>query len=100
MSVRWSWLAMVLALSAQSAPPPAVVPAAPQDPTPQGQRPPIFRSGAEVVRVDVTVLDGSGRPIRNLRAEDFQLSEEDDPQTIQSFTELDLSGEPADGREL
>lgn len=98
MSVRWAMLGMLVALSAQSAQPPAA--STPAQQPPQGQRPPVFRSGAEVVRVDVAVLDGNGRPIRNLRAEDFELAEDNAPQTIQSFSELDLAAEPADDRSL
>ena len=37
----------------------------------QDQQPPRFRSGVEVVTVDVTVVDGDGRPVRGLRPADF-----------------------------
>jgi VWFA-related protein len=37
----------------------------------QDQQPPRFRSGVEVVTVDVAVVDGDGRPVRGLRPADF-----------------------------
>lgn len=67
----------------------------------QVQQPPVFRSGAELVRVDVTVLDSHGKPVRDLRAEDLVIEEDDVPQKIQSFALLDLApSTAADGRTL
>ena len=37
----------------------------------QDQQPPRFQSGVEVVTVDVTVVDGDGRPILDLQPRDF-----------------------------
>ena len=37
----------------------------------QDQQPPRFQSGVEVVTVDVTAVDGDGRPVRGLRPADF-----------------------------
>ena len=37
----------------------------------QDQQPPRFQSGVEVVTVDVTVVDGDGRPVLGLRPGDF-----------------------------
>lgn len=37
----------------------------------QDQQPPRFQSGVEIVTVDVTVVDGDGRPIRDLQPRDF-----------------------------
>src|SRR4029450_13985898 len=36
-------------------------------------RQPMFRSGVELVTVDAAVLDGDGRPLPGLRAEDFRI---------------------------
>ena len=36
-------------------------------------RQPTFRSGVELVTVDAAVLDGDGRPVTGLRAEDFRI---------------------------
>jgi VWFA-related protein len=67
-----------------------------QDP----QRPPTFRTGAELVRVDVTVIDHKGRPVANLTADDFTVEEDGVPQKIQSFKFLEQTGERAPGDEL
>ena len=37
----------------------------------QTDQPPVFRSGVEVMEVDVTVVDSRGMPVRDLRAPDF-----------------------------
>jgi VWFA-related protein len=43
---------------------------------------PAFTSGGAAVVVDVVVRDKSGKPVTDLRAEDFQLLEDNVPQTI------------------
>ena len=48
------------------------------------QTPP-FRAEAELVTVDVVVLDRKGEPVPNLEARDFVVSEEGRPQRIQVF---------------
>jgi VWFA-related protein len=40
---------------------------------------------AEVVRVDVTVTDGKGRPVRDLTAADFEIREDAAPRPITNF---------------
>jgi len=67
-----------------------------QDP----QRPPTFRTGAELVRVDVTVIDHKGQPIANLTADDFTVEEDGVPQKIQSFKFIEHTGERDPGDEL
>jgi VWFA-related protein len=92
--ISWArpWLVGVLLLvasvSAQEparpeAPPPAP-PAEPQsqDP-PAGQ--PIFRGGINIVRVDAIVTDRQGNPVTDLKAEDFEVFEDNKPQTIDTF---------------
>ncbi|HVD91733.1 MAG TPA: hypothetical protein VNC21_05605, partial [Vicinamibacterales bacterium] len=64
----------------------AVLSAATQ--TPQ----PVFRSGADVVRFDVRVTDGSGRPITDLRADEVQVVEDGKPLPILLFQHVE---EPA-----
>ena len=54
--------------------------ASPQQPP--SQPPPVFRSGARINVVDVTVLDKEGKPIEGLAADDFLLTEDGEPQTI------------------
>ena len=58
-----------VAAHAQSAPPPA----------------PVFRSGTELVLVNVVVRDRSGAVVRGLRRDDFAVAEDGRPQTIASF---------------
>lgn len=45
---------------------------------------------AEVALVDVifTAVDRGGRPVRGLKANDFQITENGQPQTIEYFSEL------------
>ena len=45
---------------------------------------PLFRSGTDVVTVDVTVLDRSGEPAITLKADDFTLTVDGRPRKIQS----------------
>ena len=68
-------------------------PSAPQEPPPQ---PPIFRSGTNVVRVDVSVIDRSGNPVVSLNADDFEVEEDGAVQPIVSFKLVQASGAPAD----
>ena len=43
-----------------------------QQPPPQPPpQPPVFRSGTNVVRVDVSAIDKTGTPVTSLHAEDF-----------------------------
>ena len=49
------------------------------------QRRPSFRAGVELIYVNVLVRDGSGTIVRNLKAEDFSLVEDDKNQTITAF---------------
>ena len=60
----------------------------------QGQ--PVFKSGVELVTVDVVATTRDGQPVHNLKAEDFQLFEDDVPQDIRTFRFLNFSTpEPA-----
>src|SRR5262245_43938298 len=76
-------------------------PAAGQQPAPdQGQRPPIFRAGANLVRVDVIVTDHRGEPVTDLTRDEFEVSEDGVSQQIQSFELVRSTGEPTDDRSL
>jgi len=73
---------------AQSGPPPqaGAPPAAQagqQPPPPQEQRP-IFRGAANFVRVDVFATK-NGVPVDDLKAEDFEVAEDGDPQKVETF---------------
>ncbi len=67
---------------------------------PQQQQPPIFRGGTNVVRVDVTVTDHRGEPAIALTRDDFSLTEDGAPQTIDSFVLVRATGESTDDRSL
>jgi VWFA-related protein len=50
---------------------------------------PVFRSGADLVRFDVRVTDASGRPIRDLRPDEFEIVEDGAPRPILLFQHID-----------
>ena len=52
---------------------------------------PTFRSGVDLVTVDAAVLDGDGRPVPALRAEDFRVEVDGRPRRIVSAQFVDLS---------
>lgn len=65
-----------------------------EDAREQAQQPPTFRTGTNLVRVDVNVLDKDGRPVRSLTADDFEVRENGEVQAITSFKLVDASGQP------
>ena len=48
----------------------------------QTDQPPVFRSGVEVMEVDVTVVDAKGMPLRDLRAPDFTVTVDGQPRRV------------------
>ena len=54
------------------------------------RRAPVFGSDVEMVRLDVTVLDGDGRFVTNLREADFELYEDGQRQGLTSFVRQEL----------
>ena len=52
------------------------------------------------MRVDVVVLDKKGVPVSNLKAEDFELEDEGEPQEIKSFQYVTADGQPDADNEL
>ena len=59
----------------------------------QDQQPPRFQSGVEVVTVDVTVVDGDGRPVRGLRPADFVVEVDGQPRRVVSAQWIALTPE-------
>lgn len=59
---------------------------------PPQTEPPVFRSGVQVIEVDVRVFDRDGRFITDLSREDFEVRENDVAQQLQT---LYLVGEPS-----
>ena len=58
----------------------------PRQPAPQ----PTFRTAVELVQVDVYVTDDNDRPVTGLTADDFEVFENDRPQTITTFTPVSI----------
>lgn len=86
--------AVVLTLSAQQAPPPAQTASPPSvvpQPGPPPSQQPVFRGGADVIRLDVSVLDKDRRPVRGLTSEDFTVLEEGKPQRVVAVSEVDAA---------
>lgn len=71
----------------QSAPapaPPAQPPAAEQAAAAEADQP-VFRGGVNFVRVDAIVTDRQGNPVADLTQDDFEVLEDDKPQTVETF---------------
>jgi len=86
-----------------------------QQPAPQGAQPaqpppdnpplpviqlpeqPTFRGGISFVRVDVIVTDGKGAPVTDLKQEDFEGIEDDQPQPVEQFRLIKVDGNPKPG---
>ena len=74
--------------SAQGTPQPATPPAAPPA---QGQpQQPVFRTRVDSVSVDVIVTDRQGQPVKDLKAEDFEIREAGKPQTVETFRFIEI----------
>ena len=58
--------------------------------SPNASQPPQFRSGIELVEVDVSVLDKDRRPVRGLTKFDFMVLEDGRPQEIVSAVEINV----------
>src|SRR6188768_3992522 len=73
-------------------------PAAPPRPDP-GQAPvaPMtFKVEVNYIEIDTTVTDAQGNPVTDLTREDFQLTEDDKPQTVTVFSHVALPVERPD----
>ena len=57
---------------------------------------PSFPAAAELVQVDVVVLDDQGRPVRGLRPEDFTVRDDGQPQVITAFEAVTEGDEAAE----
>lgn len=75
---------------AQQPPPidPRRAPAPP--PSPQQQTAPTIRSFADLVLLDVQVVDRNGKPVKGLKQEQFTISENDKQQKISTFDYYDI----------
>jgi Ca-activated chloride channel homolog len=82
-------LLLLIALAAPSVPQsqdPATQTQRPRKVSPKEQEPEdVLRFDTDLVSVDVTAMDASGRPVRNLRQEDFKVFSDDVEQPISFF---------------
>ena len=62
---------------------------APAEPPPQQ---PIFRAGTDLVRVDVTVTQRGDEPVSDLKIEDFDVTDDDVPQTVETLKFIQVDG--------
>ncbi|MGH9329644.1 MAG: VWA domain-containing protein, partial [Vicinamibacterales bacterium] len=90
----------LIALAAQTRPPaPPQPPPAGQPPSPsasQGQQPPVtFKVEINYVEIDAIVTDQQGNFVRDLRKEDFQVTEDGKPQSVSIFAMVDIPVERA-----
>jgi VWFA-related protein len=92
-------LAVSVTLTSEQAPaqqpssqPPPSQPAPAQQPPAQPDQP-IFRAGAELVRVDVSVTGRNDEPVADLQASDFLVTEDDIPQTVETVQFIRLDGQ-------
>jgi VWFA-related protein len=53
---------------------------------------PVFRAGAELVRVDVTATANGDEPVADLQASDFEVLEDDQPQTVETIKFIRVDG--------
>jgi Ca-activated chloride channel family protein len=52
---------------------------------PAGAQPPVFRAGVDLINIGVTVVDRAGNLVTDLTADDFEIREDGEPQTIRHF---------------
>ena len=64
-----------------------------------GQKPPVFRTGVNAVRVDVIITDRQGNPVSDLTQADFEVYEDNKLQTIDLFKLINSDGNVAPGAE-
>jgi len=65
----------------------------PANQQPANQQPtPTFRTGVNFVRVDAIVTDKDGKAVPNLTADDFEVTEQNRPQKIETFRLVSLDG--------
>jgi VWFA-related protein len=60
--------------------------------TPAQPQTPIFRAGTDLVRVDVTATINGDEPVTDLQAGDFEVTEDDVPQTVETIKFVRVDG--------
>ena len=84
---------------AQPQPPAAQAPAGqPAPPVIPGQdAQPVFRGGINFVRVDVIATDNKAQPVLDLKQEEFEVLEDNQPQKVEQFRLIKVDGNPKPG---
>jgi hypothetical protein len=99
--VAAAWLFGILGLTVErpsadqqqpATPPPAGQPQNQDQPVVQLPEQPIFRGGINFVRVDVIVTDGKDNPVTDLKETDFEVLEDNQPQSIDQFRLIKVEG--------
>jgi VWFA-related protein len=76
-----AWLAAALPAQQPTPPQPPPTP----DPQAAQSEQPVFRGGVNFVRVDVIVTDRQGNPVSDLKQTDFEVTEDNRPQSVETF---------------
>jgi VWFA-related protein len=53
---------------------------------------PVFRAGTDLVRVDVTVTQRGDDPVTDLKMDDFEITDDDVPQTVETLKFIQVDG--------
>src|SRR5215218_7995883 len=53
---------------------------------------PTFRAGTDLVRVDVTVTTNGDKPVADLKMDDFEVTDDDVPQTVETLKFIQVDG--------
>ncbi len=72
-------------------------PAGAEQPVDTQQEQPVFRGGINFVRVDVIVTDKKGQQVTDLKQSDFEVTEDNKPQSIEQFRLIRVDGNPKPG---
>src|SRR4051812_7424245 len=64
---------------------------APNPASPQAAQP-VFRAGTDLVRVDVTVTEHGDDAVTGLTKDDFEISEDDVPQAVETMKFVQVDG--------
>ena len=114
LTLRWIMLASLLAIVAMSghaqqpsAPSPDEATEAPPDQPDQSGQPdqaqpetrptPVFRSGINFIRVDTIVTDDDGNHVADLDISDFEIYEDGELQSVETFDRVQISAVPEPG---
>lgn len=93
-TILCAFLASCAVLAAQSGTTQTPPPPPNQDP-----QQPAFRARVDSVSVDATVTDKDGRPVTDLKQDDFEIREAGKPQTIETFRQIQIDENEAVGPE-